>query len=51
VAALGGERLQAPVVEDQELDGAEAFDAPCERAVAVGQGEFVEQLGRADVEN
>ena len=51
VAGLGSERFETPVVEDQEVDGAEAFETAGEAAVAVGQDEFVEQLGRADVED
>ena len=51
VAGLRGQGFETPVVEDQEVDGAEAFETAGEAAVAVGQDEFVEQLGRADVED
>jgi hypothetical protein len=51
VAGLGGERIEAPVVKDEQLDGGEALEASGERAVTVGQGLTVEQLGRADIEH
>ncbi len=51
VARLVIERAQPPVIQDQELDGAQRLEAAAGAAVAVGQGEFVEQLGDADVED
>jgi hypothetical protein len=51
VAGLGGQGLEAPVVEDQQIDGGETLEAAGEGAVAVGQGEIVEQLGGANVED
>jgi hypothetical protein len=48
VPGLGVQGFQAPVVEDEQVDGAEGLDPARGAAVAVGQGEVVEQLGRAD---
>ena len=47
---LGVEGLKSPVIEDQQLDRGQALEARCEAAVAVGQGQVVEELGGADVE-
>jgi hypothetical protein len=49
VAGPGVQRLQAPVVEDQQLDAAQG--ARQARIAAVGDGEIGEELGRALVED
>ncbi len=51
MARLRAERLKPPVIEYEELDGGEALEAPGEAAVAMSQSEFVEQLGRSNVED
>ena len=51
VAGLGVERLEPPVVEDQELDAAEGADDAGIAAVAAGEREIAEQLGDALVEH
>ena len=48
---LGVEGFEAPVVEDQQLDGRQALEAASEAAVAVSEGQLVEQLGRANIED
>src|SRR5712691_9278033 len=47
VALLGPERLQAPIVEDQELDAAERAHQAGVAAVAAGEREIAEHAGRA----
>ena len=49
VPGLGIEGFEAPVVDDEQLDGAEGLDASGGAAVAVAEGEIIEQLGGADV--
>ncbi len=50
MAGLGGERFGSSVVKDEQMDGGEALEAAGHRPVAVGQGQVVEQLGRADIQ-
>ena len=50
-ALLGTERLEAPVVEDEQLDAAERPHEPGIAAVAAGEREIGEQLGDALVED
>src|SRR5882724_5260511 len=45
VAGLGVERLEPPVVENQELDAAEGAHDPGIAAVAAREREITEQLG------
>lgn len=51
VPALSPERLQAPVVEDEEIDGAQALETTRGAAVAMGEGEgeLVEEFRDPDV--
>ena len=51
MAGLWVEGFEAPVVEDQQVGGGEVLEAAAEAAVAVGEAEFVEQLGDPDVEH
>ena len=51
VSGLGVERLETPVVEDEELDAAEGANDGGIAAVAAGEGEIAEQLGDALVED
>ena len=44
VSRLRVEGFQAPVVEDQQIGGGEDLEAAGKAAVAVSEGEFVEQL-------
>lgn len=46
--ALSPERLQAPVVEDEEIDGAQALETRRGAAVAMGEGELVEEFRDPD---
>jgi hypothetical protein len=49
VPALSPERLQAPVVEDEEIDGAQALETTRGAAVAMGKGELVKEFRDPDV--
>ena len=49
--ALGGEALQAPVVEDQQGDSAQAAHQAVECAFVAGAGERRHQLGHAAIED
>ena len=51
MAGLGIERLQAPVVEDQEFDLPEALEFTRDPPVATSQREILEQAGKAGVED
>ena len=51
VSGLGVEGFEPPVVEDQQVGAGQALEAAGEAAVAVGQGEFVEQLCHPYVEH
>ena len=51
VAGLGIERLQPPVVQDQELDVAERAADAIIPSIAAGQRQFAEQFGHALVED
>ncbi len=43
VAGMGAEGLQTPVVEDEQLGGAECLEAAADTAVAMGERQFVEE--------
>jgi hypothetical protein len=45
------ERLESPIVEDEELDAAERADDPRVATVASGERQLAEQLGDALIEN
>lgn len=51
MTGLRPERFEAPVVEDEQLDGAEALEAARDGAVAVGERQLVEELGDPDIED
>ena len=48
---LGVERLEAPIVENEQLDAAEGAEEPAIAAVAAGEREIAEELGHALVED
>jgi hypothetical protein len=47
----GVQRFKPPVIEDQQVDGAEACEASRQTAVAMGDGQLVEQFRDPDVED
>lgn len=51
VAGLGAEGLQAPVVKDEQLGGTECLEAAADAAIAMGERQFIEELGHAHVED
>jgi hypothetical protein len=51
VTGGGVERLQAPIVEDEQIDAAEIAQDPGMTTIAARQREFFEQPGRALVGN
>src|SRR5947208_182267 len=51
VALLGPKRLEAPIVEDQELDAAERAHQARVAAIAAGEREITEHAGRALIEH
>src|SRR5258708_27632967 len=51
VALLGPKRLEAPIVEDQELDAAERAHQTRGAAVAAGEREIAAHAGRALIEH
>ena len=51
VTRLGGQWLKPPIVDDEELHGAEVFSPSGEGTVAVGEGELVEELRGTNVED
>ena len=51
VAGIAIERFQAPVVEDEEIDAGKAFQAGGDPAIALGDGECVDQPRQPCVEN
>ena len=48
---LGGERGEAPVVEDQQLDARQALEEPCMAAVTACQRQRIEQPWHAMIED
>ena len=48
---VGGERLRAPVIEDEQLDAGQGAQEPGVARVAVGDGQIGEEPGHAGVEN
>ena len=50
-ALVGSERLEAPIVEDEQPHLAEPLHHPAIAAVAAGEGEIGEQLGDALIED
>ncbi len=51
VPGLGAQALWAPVVEDKQIHAAKAFEPASEAAVAMGDGQLIEKLRRADGEH
>jgi hypothetical protein len=51
VAGLCIERLEPPIVEDEELDAAEGADDARIAAVATGERQLAEELGETLIEN
>jgi hypothetical protein len=51
VSGLGVERLESPVVEDEELDAAERAGDAGIAAIAAGERQLAEQLGDALIED
>ena len=49
-ALLGGERCQAPIVEDEQLDAGEALEQAGIATVGARQGEVFEQPGQPQIE-
>src|SRR5271156_3586840 len=48
---FGGERLWAPIVEDEQLDARQGAQEPGVAGVAVGDGEIGEEPGHAGIED
>src|SRR3546814_16275010 len=49
MAGIGVERLQSPVVEDEQVDPLEAFQPYRNTSIAARHAQFVEQLANPDV--
>jgi hypothetical protein len=51
VASCGVERLETPIIEDEQLDTAEGSQDTSVTAISAREGEIGEELGNALVEN
>src|SRR3546814_15107174 len=51
MAGIGVERLQSPVVEDEQVDAREAFQPYRNTSIAARPAQFVRRLAKPDVED